>query len=141
MPEERDSSSGTPGSPSSEAVAGAQGVFQILIRLVYLRSQTEPWRHGVPAGLPPPRPQDVLWVVRGMEVAARDAGLHEYAQMCARVALQLDSVREGPLSGAWLGRLDLWLAGSARYLRDPEDTRTGAQLSAAIEALEASVLH
>lgn len=138
VPKDREPSLGTPGNLPHADVAGAQGVFQILIRLVYLRTQTEPWRHGVQAGVPLPRPQDVLWMVRGMEVAARDGGLHEYAQMCARVVAQVQGAQEGLLSGAWFGRLDHWLAGSARYLRDPDNTRNEAELWAAVEALEAN---
>jgi hypothetical protein len=137
VPGERESPPGTPGILPRADLGRARGVFQILIRLVYLRTQTEPWRWGGRADADRPAAQDLLWMLRGMEVAACEGGLDEYARMCARILAQLERMTQQPLPPAWLGHLDAWLAGSARHLRDPEDARAAAALRDALALLEA----
>lgn len=111
--------------------------FQVLIRLQHLRAQVGDWTgYGSVRDPDSDRLQEVLWALRGMEVAAGTAGLDAYAQVCRYLAEQV-----APLCGsatihwALLQELCAWIVSSDRYLRHPENPSAVADMLGRLNAL------
>jgi|HubBroStandDraft_6_1064221.scaffolds.fasta_scaffold559617_2 hypothetical protein len=119
MPGRKDSPPGTAGSAPATRFAQAEGAFQVLMRVQYLRTQVQAWRrsagvHGATCM------NEIELGLRGLGAAACAAGLSVYAQTCQRLTAHLESMyREGGVSAHLLSQLLEWLSASARHVRRP----------------------
>jgi hypothetical protein len=119
MPGRKDPPHGTAGIPAAARFAPAQGAFQVLMRVQYLRTQVHGWSRSAGAH-GAARMNEIELGLRGLSVAARAAGLSVYEQTCQRLAAHLDSLyRQGGVSAHLLAQLLEWLTASACQLRRP----------------------
>jgi hypothetical protein len=126
VPTEKEHSGGAAGSKSQADGPAARDAFQVLIRIVYLRTQIEVWRRSMRAGGRAPHPEDLHWVLQGMETQARRGQMEAFAAACACAAGRF--APGARVSCTLLVRLDAWLDGSERYLRDPANTEGAVRL-------------
>jgi hypothetical protein len=125
---------------ASDALNGLRGnigTFQVLIRLQHLRAQVGGWTgYGSVRDPDADRLQEVLWALRGMEVAARAAGLDAYAQVCQHLAEQVRPLCGGAnIHWSLLHELCAWIVSSDRYLRHPTNPSAVADMVARLNAL------
>jgi hypothetical protein len=109
----------------------------VLACLQNLRDQLGEWRHGTVVDPDGALGEEILWMLRGLAIAARTTGFSAYGCMCLHVAELIEDVhREDGSSAQTLTLLRVWAEYSDCYLRYPSEPAVVMTLIAQLNSEE-----
>ena len=113
------------------------GAFDVLACLQNLRDQIGKWRNGTAGDPDGAQTDEILWLLRGLAIAARTTGFNAYGCICLHLAEQIEDVHcEGRLSLQTLTLLRVWAEYSDSYLRHPSEPAVVMTLIAQLSSEE-----
>jgi hypothetical protein len=135
MMERKDRPAGTGMADFSFKSTGVPNVYQLLMRLQFLREQIHDWQRQTQQGeLGPAVAAEVLAALQGLAIAARQEGLSGFSMVCVRTGEQIEPLaRLGQIAASTLLRLRDWIQCAEQYLRCPANHMAALALVAQLE--------
>jgi hypothetical protein len=109
----------------------------VLACLQNLRDQIGDWRNETVFEPDGRTLDEILWILRGLAIAARTTGFSAYGCICLHLAEQIEDIhRHGRWSIQALTRLRVWVEYSDSYLRHPSEPAVVMTLIAQLNCAE-----